>query len=948
MPAIQFKPTKGGDLVTKSSAATIGLANYTTKRNFRREYDQEVRREGDVLFRPNKDLPLDIQAYPPLPSDEEINLIYSGRSPRGTLALVIATPTTIFRYLGIDDVATYFEEPFLGATGPDAVVGNYPVFGAEVSAVQTTHQQITIKGKWTEYSPTNPNGMSLGQTIDILDGTVTTHTLTVVGISYNNAVLPQDRETTFTVAENITGLGILPGDTLIGPDTIYPVYSTDASDQWLEINPPHDPTDSQSSKYKFSKLGHRWEVENISGTLVFNNGYDLPIAYNIDDLSVEFLFELRENGYGFVDNIDETNGLLIAADVSEISTNDLEEIMNTSDITGINGQNAAIQPFLDITKSTRTQYRMIGSPVANPKRWGSIVEGSMDVGTNVLRTKFPMFSWTSGDELLIPRAGASLTYAPWAPNDTSIWGAGVTVSYGGTLYKSDNAGTGSGLAATPEAETTINWISQGTDYNQDLITTLTSGPKTVLTVDIGTAPSGVPGSHFTFFLAGVEVTLTEGVGFTGATTTTQLRDAIVTKLSTDPSPDFVELQAAYSFAGRSTDEIVITPASSGKSPGVYGIDVNVLSGAEIVRHVEYGVVDNAGATITDEIVQRNDILELGPQPFSYDLDDDSSGILRMEDVQGTLVVFKDTTIFLGRYTGDVDDPFTFRIVYRGEDTIFWRWGLVRVNGDYLVYPGRNKFFRFDVITANPVPMEKLSLCDDIFYSNVERADMERVYGSVNTITSEIWWNFPNGVTDKALCWDYKFNTCSTVDKYYSASESIESPTEGQFSGPSEHLFVMGGPDVTMYTYGRANLKRDQFAGETSMYSREGYYDIIPANWIDRVAYTPVLLSGWGIVNDEFNEKILKRYVLILSSQSDNPEVRIKLYGTLNPSKTQKLLADVQLPEPDTENSIETYFKENYYRDEILIENDFRNAGIATRIYDVDIVDSESAPRDTDA
>src|SRR5712675_764177 len=62
----EAKPALGGNLITRGSADNCGLFNYTTKRDWRRDLDVEIRREGHDYFYPNLTLPIGGQPFPSL------------------------------------------------------------------------------------------------------------------------------------------------------------------------------------------------------------------------------------------------------------------------------------------------------------------------------------------------------------------------------------------------------------------------------------------------------------------------------------------------------------------------------------------------------------------------------------------------------------------------------------------------------------------------------------------------------------------------------------------------------------------------------------------------------------------------------------------------------------------------------------------------------------------
>ena len=97
-----FKPGQGGRLMTATTPEKAGFFNYTTKRDWRRVLDKEVRAEGYDWFRPNVGIPLGNQPYPNYPAtDEPITLLVMARRPNGKLAVVAGTQTKLWRYFAL-------------------------------------------------------------------------------------------------------------------------------------------------------------------------------------------------------------------------------------------------------------------------------------------------------------------------------------------------------------------------------------------------------------------------------------------------------------------------------------------------------------------------------------------------------------------------------------------------------------------------------------------------------------------------------------------------------------------------------------------------------------------------------------------------------------------------------------------------------------------------------
>jgi len=100
---VEVMPSSGGKLMTRVTAEKPSLTDYTIKRDFRRDYDVEMRREGHVPFWPNRSQPLSgymtAQNIPSAPlTNLPITMVHMTRMPNGQTAVIAATATTIYRY----------------------------------------------------------------------------------------------------------------------------------------------------------------------------------------------------------------------------------------------------------------------------------------------------------------------------------------------------------------------------------------------------------------------------------------------------------------------------------------------------------------------------------------------------------------------------------------------------------------------------------------------------------------------------------------------------------------------------------------------------------------------------------------------------------------------------------------------------------------------------------
>jgi hypothetical protein len=97
---ITITPMAGGKLMTNISSERAGALNYATKRDFRRELDLEVRREGYDYFWPFPSHLIGSQPFPQNQGEstlrEPITLVHEAVRADNERAVVVGTETTLF------------------------------------------------------------------------------------------------------------------------------------------------------------------------------------------------------------------------------------------------------------------------------------------------------------------------------------------------------------------------------------------------------------------------------------------------------------------------------------------------------------------------------------------------------------------------------------------------------------------------------------------------------------------------------------------------------------------------------------------------------------------------------------------------------------------------------------------------------------------------------------
>jgi hypothetical protein len=324
-----------------------------------------------------------------------------------------------------------------------------------------------------------------------------------------------------------------------------------------------------------------------------------------------------------------------------------------------------------------------------------------------------------------------------------------------------------------------------------------------------------------------------------------------------------------------------------------------------------------------------------------DLQDDGSTVLKMVKLQNVLVIYKETSIFIAEYTGDTLSPFRFNFVkIPASKALKYRHTVANVEGMAHIYAGNSAFYTFDLASRKPKELPDFKNADALFFDAATSANTESIYAADNQATKEIWFVTNGSSSDKALCFDYLFNTLSTTSANITAASTIQKP------GTEEDWFVMGTSGGVVLVYGLTHESFGRWTGKTYFYRRGAKeYSATEEN------YASVMESGAEDFGDGFNEKDLRSYVLHLAHASDSPATTLDISGYHNvgdivSGDTDNILETRVFDDPDTKNLLPLYYKQNYFQDKITISTG--NAQVAGKTYEVAGVDSRSFVRTDDA
>lgn len=942
--ALTIRVKNGSRLMSRTSSEEAGLQNYVTKRNWRRDLDQDIRSEGHDYFWPNitgdfaadplnQPFPFNITARTPTSitrstvtatvtiaaghdfvNGETVKVSGANQSPYNISAVIFGVTRTTFQY-------TMASDPGASATGTLSVRSDMPI------------NLVTMARR--------PNGKTA-----VVVGTPT-------------------RLFRFFAMDNGAYFEGTGADAYYEepPAANSPYYDNNPGN-WIQIGSG------------FSPYACRWEWASNNGYLILNNGWDLPVTYRVEEYSVVPIYELREQGVASVGSIAEIAGILMAGDISFIQTAALTTIMapsgdvDSGNLFGVQAATVVTVPSDFFTAA------MVGHTIV----WArGIFIGKITVFTNARQVTVDTNQAVNNVPFIL-RNRASQAGAQYSGTIlASVAASGTTVTASAPIFSAPMVGKTirflDGFSAV---------ISAFTDNTH--VTIAGAGPTAAivsLPFWISEASSYTVVAHgkasFTSEMIGKRLIWDDG----NVRTITAWTDEFTVTVDTDApiTLGYFRFENALAYAaftsGDKIDRIqyrviwgmIDEPRRWGAIvKGTIPAGSNLLTLQWPARSFEYGqeiIIEGAGVNggnLTAMVISvsalgnvlalsetATTLVTLGPVSRSdvpdsvvgfEDLQGDGSGILRMLGLSGALIIYKDTSIFMAQYTGDVAKPFDFiELEIPKTMSLFYRWTAISVGGQYHIYAGRNAFYRFDLTSRVPQLITDFEVCSDIFFSQATLAQMELIYSADNSLTSEIWIQFPSATSDKGMRFDYKFGTIATTDLAVSAAGTVKRPATGNSTGAIDHWFVMGTSAGVVLVYGKTDQPQPQpgWANGNAIFYRRSAYPFSAT----KVAYTSTLKAGMGDFGDMYNEKNLRAYVLYLSSQSPNCVIAMNLYGVRNTAETPVLLLAYSLASPKTTNLIPVTYSQMYYQDELIIAGVDNPCRISARTFDPSLDDSQS-------
>ena len=1020
---IEIRTSSGGKLLSGPSSEAAGIANWTIKRDFRRELDGEVRSEGYDSFAPDP-----LNPVQPDTKDEAITLVAMARQPNGRTAVIVGTKTTLYRYFGLENGA-YFEDGYFEAGYFDDNPGVWITIGSGFSPTARRWEAVSING----YLVLN-NGVDLPVTYRVEEmeakpiyelreqgiasvGTIAEHN----GILVCGDIRQLDAERHVVLMSTLPVGEASQAGAMTSGGSLAVVNSSVAGEAGNTITA----TNSQFNGGSGFSGTEGWQVRMANGlsrtiasvaspTVATLEGGaevaepDMPFWLPKPDESDFILSQLRPDALLSASGLTDVSplvGLSLFWDSGDVRT-----------ITAISGENivvdqdssippgpcrmenpAAYAAFTDPAHIERYHWRLLWSMPQEPRRFGAVIPCTITPSSNTVRLKYPIRSLENGQDILIVGAGDG--------------GGNLTASAQWVMPNSVTVGEGAIVAA-----------------NSALRDALTQAKTTQV------AARAVVSS--------IQSTLQDAQSLLA-----QARADLAA--APEDSEDLITLKAAVSDASGKVNDAQSKVAQADAS----------LEAATAAR-----LKAEATAIPTDTQLIAADAQASITGQFE-DLQGNGDGILKMLTLRNALVIYKETEIFLATYTGQVATPFVFERVPISESAaLYFRNSLVSAGGLFHIYAARHSFYRFDLTNRLPTEIPEFLSCQGILFDNLDTENLgpeldfhsetithgwnqatyavwegldptrlyqlnldgglqqvsgptvramvasdsvqissfslreiltldvaENVFAADNPLTRELFFFFPSNGPDKALRYDYRFNTLSTTSMECSAAAALKRPESQITLGKTEDWFVMGtswgellryglvaggversGSVTASKTSGTVTASQGFFTprmvgrsivfADGRTFAITGYwsptqvvapgqgdvasqaFSISPAIYHrDGAPYESVLQSGMEAFGAPDSEKRLDRYVLGLASDSASTPIRVGFRAGANPANATEALSTT-IDSPQTRNLVPLILLSHYLGDSLSIDGVNNPAKVVSRSFSVAGVNSRSFNR----
>lgn len=677
-----------------------------------------------------------------------------------------------------------------------------------------------------------------------------------------------------------------------------------------------------------SPSGRRWEADSVNGDVYFNNAVDLPIRFRKKDDQASVVAELRENGIIQVGTIVEYGGSLVSGDILEVpSTADLAD-----------------------------QFRWITSGSNEIQQVGAIqVPGiaATLAGSTMTATSPSFISGDAGRIVQFEDGQVGLIAVAVSPTEvflTPITGSftPITSPIGFRItspYSASSVAVDAWSLISPSPFFTVDMVGQVISVGTQVRKIVRFVTSEHVKVDSDVA--------------------CEGVGILENREPYRRIDQMANPPPVERRPEAV----LWSNAGDGSDYAVRIPVAGEVGSPVVRLERMTLAlsaGDEVV--IEGGAPN--GATLSEAASGTLKIVETGPgfavlnAPLTAavsemslrkrsalagssgfeSLFDQGGPVLKMLRLGQQLVIYKQS-IFLGEATGVLERPFRFtRVDVPHERSLHFRNAVVALNDAIHVFPGRDAFWSFDPVSRQVRAVPNADYMDTLFFDHVSGVDREQVFAADNAVTQQVWWvNYANP-TDPIICYDYRWNTFSTMDtKGINAlgdTQSIQVTSAVTMQGPgvpsgatTEAWFVMGTSIGTLMLFG---LVTDLADGKPDRQRRAVYSRRFSPTG-DSCRYEAVLQGGLATFGDDVNLKETTGYLLQCGGAPSTPHpVTLEWWRSKNQSGEAVKVAERIIPDVRTTGWVGLHFVGYHFRDviRVLIDNPDKPIRILSRTWQV--------------
>lgn len=929
----------GGQLLSSLSGENIGFYNYDIKLDFRRNFDREIRREGDVLFCPKM---FDVDGVPSIPmpdTTDPITLIVMARHPNGKTMVIVGTATTLWRYYGMEN-PLYFESDYFEAGYYDETLVAWDEIGSGFSANGRRWECETNNG----YLILN-NAVDLPVTYRITDDSVTPiYELRELAVASVGTILVQNSCLLCMDIKQIK------------------------EDKFLEIMTPISSAVDASASGAKTSGAYTATVNDgttgVAGNTITASGYgtgdftgftgmigqEILLANGVKRTILSAASDTEATLDGdpvLVEPAVKFTWVFILIPIGIVSPQ-FQDIFPT------------VTPDINLLKGMRMFWDSGEIATITSIYAYAIVDNYLPIPSGPLKLENPLAYRTFTDEAYIDRIQNRVIHS--LPDQPRRFGA----TYPGSISPQSDV---------MDFDYPVKSI--GLNAGQLTMTGMKSGNLTVDGVYYDGLQFLVGGGAIRKFYADV-LTALEAAQLAEANAITAVNSIASTLITAEDA-----LAKANEAAAADPDDADLAAAATTASVAVDAIrDLKVKAEAAVVAATTAREEAETKSLESEEIeAQLTDSLTSLEDGRLGDLQNDGAAILKAVSLKTVAVIFTETAIFIARYVPSIES-FTYELIEIPPDrALFYRNTPVVVtieNSTFIAYAAETQFCRFDMTTQMPVDLPVLQGLQDLFFNEADPEDMERIFAVDNPVTSEVLFVFPSSSANKAICFDYAYNTASTTSAEYTAGANVTLP------GTRKSAFLLGTSDGKVLRYGllaggvkpggtaskTGNIVEATSAafnethiGQTIRFgsatggSRFGVVKLIsatqvevvgsgdveaqsfyiePACWHRRGAsYASILQAGADAFKNEGAEKKMSRYWLMLSSFSPNNPISVFIRSGRNVNEVaDKITTSVIPPQTLVAPIISDYFLSD--RLEISgINNPLELTGRAAHITGVD-------------